>query len=233
MGEGPRSGAGVIGQRRTAADEVYEALKRDIISLRHRPGASLTEAGLAGAYGTSRVPVREACRRLQQESLVTAVPYKGYFVSQISLKEIRECFDLRRVLEVFAVERAVAHAPEEAIRQMEELAQTEYTYDDWESYGEFLERNLEFHLQLAALADNERLLMMLHDLLGNMQRFFFLGLDLGEYGREMRAEHEHLVELIHRRDREGAVACVEDQIVSSRERILRALMDGTYDLPLR
>ena len=44
-------------QRRTVAEGVYRALKRDVITLRHRPGASLTEQELAAAYGSSRVPV--------------------------------------------------------------------------------------------------------------------------------------------------------------------------------
>ena len=62
----------VATERLTVAEEVYRALKRDIITLRHKPGVSLTEQGLATAYGSSRVPVREACRRLQQENLLTA-----------------------------------------------------------------------------------------------------------------------------------------------------------------
>lgn len=219
--------------RRTVADEVYHALKRDIITLRHQPGASLTEAALARTYGTSRVPVREACRRLQQEGLMTAIPYKGYFVSQISLKEIGDCFDLRTALEIFAAERTIDRAPEDALDHLEELASEEYTYHDWVSYAVFLERNLEFHLQLAALSDNERLVTMLHDLLGTMQRFFFLGLDFGDFGREMRAEHEELVDCIRSRSKERAVECVRGQITSSRERILRALLEGRFDIPLR
>jgi len=49
-------GATITGvQRRTVAEDVYHALKRDIITLRHRPGASLTEQELARLYGSSRV----------------------------------------------------------------------------------------------------------------------------------------------------------------------------------
>jgi len=219
--------------RRTAADEVYQALKRDIITLRLSPGAALTEQQLAAAYGTSRVPVREACRRLQQEGLLTAVAYKGYFVSQVSLKEISDCFELRTVLESFAVECAVERSPEEGVRDLETLAGVEYTYHDWSSYADFLERNQEFHLHLASLSGNERLTNTLYDLLGSMQRYFFLGLDLGDFASEMRSEHEELTALIRRRAREEAAACVRDQIARSRERILRALVKGHPDIPLR
>ena len=93
--------------------------------------------------------------------------------------------------------------------------------------------NLEFHLQLTLLAENDRLSSTLRNLLGSMQRYFFLGLDLGDFGREMRSEHEHLVELLSARSKEAATACVRDQIASSRQRILRALVNGRLDIPVR
>lgn len=219
--------------RRTAADEVYEALKRDIITLRLAPGESLTEQQLARTYGTSRVPVREASRRLQQEGLLTAVPYKGYFVSQISLKEIGDCFDLRTVLETYAVERAIDRASDEALQRLDQLSRYEYTFHDWTSYAKFLERNLEFHLNVAELSENDRLVNTLDDLLGSMQRFFFLGLDLGDFGKEMRDEHEQLVELICTRAREQASQSTRDQISRSKERIMRALVEGRFDIPFK
>ncbi len=220
-------------ERRTASDEVYTRLKRDVITLELQPGASLTEQQLATTYGTSRVPVREACRRLQQEGLLSAVPYKGYFVSQVSLKEIGDCFDLRTVLETFAVECAVDRASQEGLQQLVALQCSEYIHDDLASYTEFLERNLEFHLHLASLSENNRLVHTLGDLLGTMQRFFFLGLSLGDYGKEMRGEHEQLVALLEARDREGAAACTREQISRSRERIFRSLLRGRSEIPLR
>jgi DNA-binding GntR family transcriptional regulator len=73
---------------------------------------------------------------------------------------------------------------------------------------------------------------VLKDLLANMQRFFFLGLDLGDFASEMRTEHEELVALLARADTNQSVACVRRQILSSRERILRAFIENRADLPL-
>jgi DNA-binding GntR family transcriptional regulator len=214
------------------AEEVYRFLKRDIITLRRRPGASVTEQELAAAYGSSRVPVREACRRLQQEGLLTSIPYKGYFVNQISIKEINDCFDLRLALETHGLDRAVRRAKPEDLARLEELATTEYTFNDWVSYSEFLERNQEFHLQFTSLCGNERLLAVLHDLLSTMQRFFFLGLDLGDYAAEMRDEHEQLVTRLRDGDPDALSGCVRAQIKASRVRVLRALVDQEIDLPM-
>lgn len=224
--------ATVVARTPTAAETVYRAFKRDLITLEHRPGASLTEQELANRYGTSRVPVREACRRLQQEGLLTAVPYKGYFVNRISMKQIADCFDLRLVLETHAAELAVARATDADVSELAAAAGVSYTYHDWESYGDFLEQNLEFHLHVAALSGNERLAAILRDLLSSMQRFFFLGLDLGDYGAEMREEHECLVGALERRDAAAAVDCLRRQIGRSRDRIVTALLDGRSDIPL-
>jgi DNA-binding GntR family transcriptional regulator len=220
-------------ERRTVAEHVYRALKRDIIMLRHRPGASLTESDLAALYGSSRVPVRESCRRLQQEGFLTSLPYKGYFVTQISLKEIGDSFDLREVLETHAIALAARSATAVELDRFETLAATEYTYHDWTSYADFLDRNFDFHVQLAALARNDRLVVMLRDLLSSMQRFFFLGLDLGDFASEMRTEHEELVRLLQLGNDGEAANCLRRQIRASRDRILRALIDDRIDLPLK
>jgi len=227
-----RDVASLPAQRQTVAEIVYLALKRDIITLRHRPGASLAEQELADLYGSSRVPVREACRRLQQEGLVTGIPYKGYSVNQISLRDIRDCFDLRLALELHALEGASRRASKEDLDRLAALAATEYTFHDWTSYADFLERNEDFHLQLALLSGNQRLVTALTDLIGTMQRFFLLGLDLGDFAAEMRGEHEELVALLQRGDGPGAAASLKLQITASRERILKALIHDGHDIPL-
>jgi DNA-binding GntR family transcriptional regulator len=223
---------GRVTEKHTAAEQVYRALKRDIITLQHRPGTALTEQQLANLYGTSRVPVREACSRLDQEGLLTGRPYRGYSVNPISLKEIGDCFDLRLGLETRALELAARRATAADLERLRNLAATEYTYHDWDSYVEFLDRNLDFHIQLAALSRNDRLVSVLRDLLGSMQRFFFLGLDLGDFASEMRSEHEELVALLSGDNPDLAIACMHRQIESSRSRILRALIEDRIDLPI-
>ena len=104
---------GTPARRQTMAETVYQQMKHDIITGVHTAGTSLTEQRLSTLYGASRAPIREACRRLQQEGLLTSVPYKGYFVSVISVKEIRDCFELRSVLESHALGLTMDRASDE------------------------------------------------------------------------------------------------------------------------
>jgi DNA-binding GntR family transcriptional regulator len=153
-------------------------------------------------------------------------------VNQISLKQIGDSFDLREVLETHAIALAARRASVDDLDRLERLAGTEYTSHDWSSYDDFLDRNFDFHIQLAALCRNDRLVMTLRDLLSSMQRFFFLGLDLGDFAAEMRSEHEELVRLLRRGSGDAAVDCLRRQIQRSRDRILRALIDDRIDIPL-
>lgn len=216
--------------RRTVSEDVYRALKRDVLTLAHAPGAPLKEHELAERYGSSRVPVREACRRLQQEGLVDSVPYKGYFACRISIKEIADSFELRLVLETHAVRLAAERADAESIASLEALSTVEYTHEDWPSYATFLEKNQEYHLAVARMTGNEQLFQVQRDLIERMQRFFYLGLDLGDFGAEMREEHEALTAALAARDGPGAANCVREQIERSRDRILKALFKERADL---
>ncbi len=219
-----------VARKRTISEDVYRALKRDVLTLAHAPGAPLKEHELADRYGSSRVPVREACRRLQQEGLVDSIPYKGYFARRISVEEIADSFELRLVLESHAVVLAVERAGDDQIAELKALADAEYTREDWPSYAAFLEKNREYHLAVARMTGNKQLFQVLRDLIERIQRFFFLGLDLGDFGAEMRKEHEALTAALLARDGEAAAQCVREQIRSSRDRIMKALGKEGADL---
>lgn len=220
------------GRRRTAAEEVYLALKRDILTLRVPPGSALREADLAGRFGTSRVPVREACRRLQQDGLVESIPYKGYLAGRISIKELTDTFELRLLLETHALMESSKRAAMSAPARLSELSTHEYSFDDPDSWEGFLARNTEYHLALAALSGNDRLVRILRDLLEGLQRYFFLGMAQGDHAAEMREEHERLTSLVSEGRTAAALDCLRSQIVKSRERILHALVRARADIPL-
>jgi DNA-binding GntR family transcriptional regulator len=65
-----------------------------------------------------------------------------------------------------------------------------------------------------------------------MRRFFMLGMDLGDFAAEMRGEHEELVARLQAGAVGEARDCLERQLLASRDRILKALANGRFDLPL-
>lgn len=82
-----------------ASDKAYAALREDIIEWRLAPGTVLAEVEQSERLGVSRTPVREALGRLSAEGLTTAAGGRGVVVTDISLEDIDELFELRETLE--------------------------------------------------------------------------------------------------------------------------------------
>lgn len=79
--------------------KAYDIIKDNIIACRYAPGDFLNEAQLMGEVGVSRTPIREALNKLEQERLVRIVPKKGVMVSELTLREINEIYQVRLMLE--------------------------------------------------------------------------------------------------------------------------------------
>ena len=84
---------------RSLKNKAYEIIRDNIISCRYAPGEFLTEARLIEETSTSRTPIREALSKLEQERLVRILPKKGVMVSDLSLKEINDIYQVRLLLE--------------------------------------------------------------------------------------------------------------------------------------
>jgi DNA-binding GntR family transcriptional regulator len=84
---------------RTAPDGIVSALRADILSGAIAPGTMLRQVALAERFGVSRIPVRDALRSLEVEGLVTVEPNRGASVIRFTVPDLREIYDLRRLLE--------------------------------------------------------------------------------------------------------------------------------------
>ena len=108
-------------------EKAYEYLKTSILSGRLNPGERLTEEHLAKELGISRTPVREALHKLESEGLIKPLPSRGFIASQDSKDDIEELFEIRAVLEGYAlrvicgrIDDALLERLEETVRKAEE-----------------------------------------------------------------------------------------------------------------
>ncbi|WP_030676314.1 GntR family transcriptional regulator [Streptomyces rimosus] len=91
-----------------SAHAVCTAIRDDIVSGALPPGSRLIEEILAGRYGVSRVPVREALRTLQSEGFVTIRHHAGACVAAPTEREAADLLDIRGLLEPLGAARAAA-----------------------------------------------------------------------------------------------------------------------------
>ncbi len=91
----------------TAQELVLSSVRDAILSGVLDPGAKLRQEELADAFGTSRIPVREALRALEYEGLVRSEPHREFTVTSLDADDVEEVYDLRTVLESHAVRLAI------------------------------------------------------------------------------------------------------------------------------
>jgi DNA-binding GntR family transcriptional regulator len=84
------------------AENVYQLVLEGIVAGKYAQGMRLRERELSELYNVSRVPVREAIQRLEQDGFVATFPRRGAVVRQLTLTDVNELFDLRLCLETFA-----------------------------------------------------------------------------------------------------------------------------------
>jgi DNA-binding GntR family transcriptional regulator len=116
----------VFDRRRPAGDQIYEALRRAIVSLRLAPGASISENRICRQIGVSRTPVRAALIRLVEDGLIEVYPQKGSIVAPIKLSAVRDNHFIRKALELAVLDRtAQAWTDALSARSHEIVAQQE------------------------------------------------------------------------------------------------------------
>ena len=207
------------------AGQVYETIKREIITCTLMPGQQIAQPQLAERYGVGVTPVREALQKLAREGLIQSIPRFGYLVTSITITDISEIFELRCHPGVCS--RAPGGCPRPPLPNwnvLDKLADCTYVYKDRTSYSEFLSHNREFHLELAIASGNRRLVEIISQSLDELNRVFHLGLDLKDSANEMRCEHRDLVNALIQKDADGAEQIALAQIDRSKQRVFEALI---------
>lgn len=194
---------------------IYKKLRRSIIMGHRDSGARLNVDELAGDYNTSVTPVRDALQMLNHEGLVEIKPRSGYFVAQITLKRLRELLDVRRLLELTAVERAAKRNDPDLIREMRTVHKG-YTGDDDEAYDRYTDENRHFHYLVGKASGNNELAEMIGRLHDQLARFMVMR----RAGPILERNHARIIDAIEAGDVEAARQALLDDIDPSHDAIL-------------
>jgi DNA-binding GntR family transcriptional regulator len=204
----------------TSKRRIYQEIRRAIIMGHSQPGARLDPEVLAKSHGTSVTPVRDALQMLSQEELVSIKPRSGYFVTHITLKQLRDLLDMREILEVASIERAANRITEEQLEELEQV-HTGYTGNDDESYERYMEENRRFHCLIANASGNRELADALGRLHDRLVRFMVLS----HMGETLESRHAKLIKVLHSRDVLAARQAMLDEVNETREAILERVIE--------
>ncbi len=153
---------------KTTTDLVADALRDAIRQGRLAEGQDLTQEMIATQFGVSRVPVREAMRRLESEGLITFYANRGAIVTQLSLKDVREIYELRMLIEGDLIYRAVPRLTQNELRKAERIHEALESEQDPKEQDSL---NRAFHHALYAPAGRMRQQVIVESLRNLVERY--------------------------------------------------------------
>jgi DNA-binding GntR family transcriptional regulator len=206
----------------SAADIIFERLRRAVISGALQDGHPLRQEELARHFNTSRIPVREALTRLEQHGLAQVRRYHGYTVAGMSRAQIEEICRFRALVEGEVVASAVSRASDSTLALARRNCEAFAKERDPVLWGE---RNREFHYALYRECGLPYHLEAIHAALDKTERYLVDQLVLTSGMRRARAEHKAILEAFEARDARLAARLTREHILGA-FRLFRDYIDA-------
>ncbi|WP_161988392.1 GntR family transcriptional regulator [Elioraea sp. Yellowstone] len=218
-------------RRKPAASLRERALgivRKRILDLHYPPGSLLSENQLAEELGISRTPVREALRELATSGLVRILPQRGVEVSEPSVQDIVEVYQLREQLEGFAARVTAEHLTQADAQILTADHADALSHFAAGRLQEAYEFSVRLHARIIALTRNSRLVKFMDQLADQVHRFGLMTLRHGRAASAL-AEHGRIIDAILARDGATAETLMRDHLRADRDVALEAVLPK--DLP--
>jgi DNA-binding GntR family transcriptional regulator len=215
-----------MNEKLNARDSAYQILKREILSLNLPLGSKINEIELSERLGLSRTPIREALSILETEKLITKIPQVGYFVQQISFRDIKEMFEAREILEVNCTRLALQRGTEEDWQDLEKLITESVNLLKGGDRFQFVSVGVKFHTEIGRITKNELLYQMLKNL---HEKFILIGMMIGKNSVRLdaaRTDHQIILDGLRSRN-PLTVQFVSDHVQSAYNTAVSSLAEGT------
>jgi DNA-binding GntR family transcriptional regulator len=190
-------------------EQVYEYLRDEIQNRKILPGATINLNEISQQLGISKTPLRDALIQLEIEGFVTILPRRGVTVKKLTLQEIRESYDIVGALEASVIRNVFDKINASHISRMEQLNEKQLAALQNKDHDKYYKLNLDFHGVFLDLSENEALMNVITPFKKRLYDFPRRGY-IKEWELNNCQEHNKLIALIKKKDREGAAAILRD-----------------------
>jgi DNA-binding GntR family transcriptional regulator len=197
-------------QRETLETKVYQALRTAIIEGHLARGERLVQDDLATQFGTSRIPVRDALKRIETEGLVTVDERGSYIVSVFGREDIEEIYELRMLLEPYAAGKALKHMTASDLEGLESIVHEMREAASRQDIERYVQLNQTFHLMLYELSQQRRLVRMIQGLWSGLMPLTPIAVP-GQLERSV-SEHDALLRALQERKQDTVEALLREHI---------------------
>jgi DNA-binding GntR family transcriptional regulator len=187
------------------SDRVYTIIRKSVISGELQPGQRVVESEIARLLAVSQAPVRDAVKRLAHEGLLTHVPRRGHFVTEVSEEDERQAREVRTSLEELAGRLAAQNANEEELNELQGLVTALRSAGRRNDLAQFRDLDIAFHAGVCEASHNAFLVRLWKVMEPSWRALRAVADPLFEGDwLEMAEEHGRLVDLLRARDAEKA-----------------------------
>lgn len=191
----PRS-AERLDRDRQAAPQVFERLRSMIISLDLPPGSPLSRAALAGQFGVSSTPIRDALMRLEEEGLVDVFPQYATVVSRVDVRLAQQAHFLRQAVELEIVRMLALRHDEALAAELNATIARQQQFTKAGDFEKFMAADNEFHAQLYAAADKQDIWSLVRSRSGHIDRLRRLHLPSPGKAQDIVRHHKLIAKAI-------------------------------------
>ena len=188
---------------------IESSLREAILDGRLPSGTAVRQQELADLFGVSRMPVREALRQLEAQSLLTVVQHKGAVVAPLITSNAVETYALRSVLEGFALRLSIPLLDDNDLAM---AAQYIEQLEGQTNYAEIARLNRLFHMSLYHKAPNAKLLDLIERELNEEERFLRFHLSSMGLGKLTQDDHRAMLAAATAKDIDQAVRLLEEHL---------------------
>lgn len=208
----------------TMAMRLVGALRDDIVTMGLKPGDVISESDIAGRYGVSRQPVREAFIRLAQQGLLLIRPKRATVIKKISPDGVRQSRFIRESIEVEIIRRVAGNPGSDAAKVLADLIDEQETASAADDSRRFHVLDELFHRTLARLAGVEYAWQLIDDHKMQLDRVRYLTLGVSSSQRAI-AEHKVIAEAVGKADPMAAEAAMRDHLGRAEALLTQTIAD--------
>ncbi len=199
------------------AEQVYDILKGEVMKGAYAPGEKIAEQDVADRLRVSRSPVREAIRRLSNEGMIDYFPNRGAYIKQYTSKDVLNSFEVRLLLETYAI----AH-PDPALREalspeIDGLVQEIWTAEREESDA----LDVRVHEMSIRMSGNDALMNLYRLLYSQISTFRTISVLEDSMLNMAKRSHEALLRSIQENNISRAIRVITKHLKESEEQVLR------------
>ncbi len=206
-------------------EQAYRLIRSDILFYQLTPGSRISEPLLTARFHLGKAAVRSALMRLVQEGLVDKTDERSARIAPLTLKDVRDIYGLRILLEPRAAESAAAVTLSESdLERLRKISLSRYELTSHVDLVDFLQANRQFNLIVTSYCGNERLAATIKQLQDLTLRILYVGIRSLNVSEWFQSTHQQIVNAIATRDGARAAALWTTDLRYGEQLITKALM---------